>query len=134
MRKIERFAHKFVEQIPERLEDGVLYISIHYATGVHLCACGCGREVVTQLYPTDWKMTFDGETVSLAPSIGSWSFKCQSHCWITRDRVRWARRMSREEIEHNRLRNRQRRARYERRRDAMQNRSPAEHFAARGWE
>ena len=66
MTKIARFAHKFVEPIPERLEEGVLYISIHYATGMHLCACGCGHQVVTPLSPTDWEMTFDGETVSLA--------------------------------------------------------------------
>src|SRR6058998_1536305 len=100
--------HKFVEQIPERLEEGVLHISIQYATGMHLCACGCGHEVVTPLSPTDWEMTFDGETVSLAPSIGSWSLKCQSHYWIRRGRVRWARWMSRDEIEGGRQRDRRR--------------------------
>jgi hypothetical protein len=112
MTKIARFAHRFVEQIPERLEDGVLYISIQYATGVHLCACGCRHEVVTPLSPTDWEMTFDGETVSLAPSIGNWSLKCQSHYWIRRGRVRWARWMSRDEIDRGRMRDRRRKRLY----------------------
>lgn len=112
MTKIARFGHKFVEQIPERLEEGVLYISIEYATVMHLCACGCGHEVVTPLSPTDWEMTFDGETVSLAPSIGSWSLKCQSHYWIRRGGVRWARWMSPEEIERGRERDRRRKQLY----------------------
>lgn len=112
MTRIVRFAHEFVEQIPERLGEGVLYISIQYATGMHLCACGCGREVVTPLSPTDWKMIYDGETVSLSPSIGNWSLECQSHYWIRRSRVRWARWMSREEIERGRERHRRRKERH----------------------
>jgi hypothetical protein len=112
MRKLLRFGHGFVEHIPERLEDGVLYISIPYATAMHLCACGCGREVVTPLTPTDWEMIFDGETVSLWPSIGNWSFECQSHYWIRRGRVRWGGGMSRQEIEQARARDRRRKERY----------------------
>jgi hypothetical protein len=112
MTKIARFAHRFVDQMPERLEEGVLYVSIQYATGMHLCGCGCGHEVVTPLSPTDWEMTFDGETVSLAPSIGNWSLRCQSHYWIRRGRVRWARWMSRDEIERGRERDRRRKQLY----------------------
>jgi hypothetical protein len=37
--------------------------------------------------------------VSLNPSIGNWSFRCQSHYWIRRNRVIWADHWSREEIE-----------------------------------
>jgi len=112
MTKVERLGHEFVERIPERLEEGVLYVSILYATAMHLCACGCGREVVTPLTPTDWEIAFNGETVSLSPSIGNWSFQCQSHYWIRRGRVRWARWMSREEIERSRERDRRRKERY----------------------
>jgi hypothetical protein len=39
---------QFVEFIPDKLEDGILYVSMHYATAVHLCLCGCGKEVVEQ--------------------------------------------------------------------------------------
>jgi len=82
-----RLQHQFVDQIPERLEPGVLYVSMDYATSAHSCCCGCGEEVVAPFSPTDWKMTFDGETVSLRPSIGSWTLKCRSHYVIDRGRV-----------------------------------------------
>ena len=91
--------HRFVEYIPEQLEEGVLYISIEYMTVTHLCCCGCGQEVSTTLSPTDWRLIFDGKTVSLEPSIGSWSLPCQSHYFITRNQVVWAPRWSTHEIE-----------------------------------
>ena len=84
------FTHRFVEFIPEALEEGVLYISLAYGTVSHRCACGCGREVVTPLTPTDWKLTFDGETITLFPSIGNWDYPCRSHYWIRDSRVQWA--------------------------------------------
>ena len=65
-----RLEHRFVEHIPEHLEPGVLYVSMKYATAAHSCCCGCGEEVVTPFTPTDWQMIFDGETVSLRPSVG----------------------------------------------------------------
>lgn len=40
--------------------------------------------------PTEWSVLFDGETVSLRPSIGNWGFDCESHYWIKRNRVQWA--------------------------------------------
>lgn len=98
--------HQFVRLIPDTLEEGTLYVSLDFATAVHKCCCGCGSEVVTPLSPTDWKVTFDGRTVSLYPSIGNWSFPCQSHYWVKRDRVVWDRRWSRKEIEANRRRQR----------------------------
>jgi hypothetical protein len=98
--------HEFVDYIPEELRDGTLYVSIGFATAAHRCCCGCGKEVVTPLTPTDWQLTFDGETVSLYPSIGNWSFPCQSHYWIKRDRVQWAPRWSQREIEAGRQRDR----------------------------
>jgi Family of unknown function (DUF6527) len=98
--------HEFVEYLPEELDEGVLYVSISYATAAHLCACGCGQEIVTPLSPTDWRLIFDGATVSLKPSIGNWSYECQSHYWIERDRIRRARRLTRREIEAGRERDR----------------------------
>jgi hypothetical protein len=81
--------HKFVEFIPDQLEDGILYVSTTYATILHKCACGCGNEVVTPLSPSDWQLTFNGETISLYPSIGNWSFPCRSHYWIRKNEVVW---------------------------------------------
>lgn len=98
MTPITSLRPEFVEFIPDALQPGVLYVSVRFATAAHRCCCGCGREVVTPLTPTDWALTFDGETVSLHPSIGNWSFPCQSHYWIARNGVRWARRWTPEEI------------------------------------
>ena len=81
--------HQFVQLVPDKLQEGVLYVSIEYATVVHKCMCGCGKEVVTPISPTDWRLTFDGDSVSLDPSIGNWSFPCRSHYWIRNNRVLW---------------------------------------------
>ena len=69
---------KFVEFIPKDLEDGIIYISMEYATATHKCVCGCGLRVVTPFSPTDWTLIYDGKSVSLDPSIGNWSFPCGS--------------------------------------------------------
>lgn len=79
--------HRFVEFVPEEVEEGVLYVSIEYSTVVHKCCCGCGNQVVTPLSPAFWELTYDGESVTLFPSVGSWSFPCRSHYWIERNRV-----------------------------------------------
>ena len=91
-------AYEFVEFIPDDLKDRTLYISITYCTAVHKCCCGCGREVVTPLSPTGWKLIFDGKTVSLDPSIGSWSLPCRSHYFITKNKVVWAPKWTKKQI------------------------------------
>ena len=87
MMKLE---HRFVEFIPKELEDNVLYISTRFRTVIHKCACGCGVKTVTPLSPTDWKLIFNGKSVTLSPSIGNWSFPCQSHYWIRESNIEWA--------------------------------------------
>ena len=79
--------HRFVHYIPEQLEPGVIYISMDYATAAHSCCCGCGEQVITPFAPRDWKLTFDGETISLWPSIGNWNFACRSHYIIRRSHI-----------------------------------------------
>lgn len=96
--------HEFVEFIPRDLDEGVIYVSIPFATVVHNCYCGCGNRVVTPLTPTDWELTYDGETVSLSPSIGNWNFPCQSHYWVRHGQISWASKWSAEEIARGRKR------------------------------
>lgn len=79
--------HRFVRNAPRELQPGVLYISMEYATAMHSCCCGCGERVVTPFTPTDWRMTFDGEAVTLHPSLGNWNQECRSHYVIERNRV-----------------------------------------------
>lgn len=106
MKRHEEIRPEFVDVIPDQLEEGVLYISVPYATVLHRCLCGCGAEIATPLSPTDWELTYNGESVSLNPSIGNWSYPCQSHYWIRRNRAHWARRFSSQQIAQVRERDR----------------------------
>lgn len=106
MNRLTRLRHEFVEFIPKDVDEGVLYISIPYNTAVHKCACGCGGKITTPISPVRWRLTYDGEGVSLHPSVGNWSYPCQSHYWIKRNRIDWAPKWSREKIEAARSRDR----------------------------
>jgi hypothetical protein len=90
MTRHSTLACEFVEYVPAELAEGVLYISITYRTAVHRCACGCGNKVVTPISPADWQLFYDGDAVSLTPSIGNWGFPCRSHYWIDAGQVRWS--------------------------------------------
>ena len=109
--------NRFVEFIPDELEEGVLYVSMEHATVTHRCACGCGREVVTPLAPTDWQLSFDGDSVTLYPSIGNWAFPCRSHYFIRGGAIRWAGDMSQRDIDRGRVKDRA---------------AKAQHYASRG--
>ena len=109
---VSRLEPRFGEFLPEDIEEGVLYVSMHYAIAEHRCCCGCGEKVVTPLSPTDWSLTFDGKAVSLRPSIGNWNFPCQSHYWIRENEVVWAPRWTREQIAAGRTRDRRRKEAY----------------------
>jgi len=98
MKRIKTLTHEFVEHIPSDLKDGTIYVSMTFTTAIHKCCCGCGQEVVTPISPTDWKLIFDGQSISLYPSIGNWSLPCQSHYWIERNMVKWASQWSQKRI------------------------------------
>jgi hypothetical protein len=98
MKLPKKLVHKFVENLPEKLEEGTVYVCMGMATVAHNCCCGCGNEVVTPLSPTDWKLEYDGGTITLYPSIGNWGFACRSHYWIRNSKVKWASQWSEEEI------------------------------------
>lgn len=104
--------HKFVDTIPEELDDRVLYISIKYTTAIHKCVCGCENEVVTPFSPLDWTLIYDGQTVSLSPSIGNWSFPCQSHYFIIKNKIIHARKWTKSEIDSGRKRDVKRKSKH----------------------
>ena len=110
--RLSELKPEFVDLVPPDLEEGVLYVSMNYGTAIHLCACGCGEKAVTPLTPTDWKLIFDGETVSLWPSIGNWSFNCRSHYIVKKNKIRWAEDWSRSKVKANRDRQREEKQRY----------------------
>ena len=98
-KRLDEVTPEFVDEIPGEPEHGKLYLSCRYRAAVHLCACGCGAKISTPLHPTGWRLSYDGETVSLSPSVGNWSEKCQSHYVIKDSRVLWADRLPREKIQ-----------------------------------
>lgn len=103
---------QYVDYIPEQLTDGHLYICEQYKTVAHKCCCGCSEEVITPLSPAEWSIRKEGNTVTLHPSIGNWSFKCQSHYWIRNNQVIWAKAMSQQEIQRVRARDAADKAKY----------------------
>lgn len=104
--------HRFVDSFPDALVPGILYVSFEYGSAAHSCCCGCGEEVVTPLTPTDWNITYDGETITLHPSVGSWTLPCRSHYVIRRNKVIEAPSWGDAEIAAERRRDRQAKARH----------------------
>lgn len=88
--KIDRIRLELIDFMPSKLEPGVLYVSQKYRTAAHLCACGCGEKIRTQLGPLGWQFTNQHQGPSLYPSIGNWQKPCRSHYFIKRGVVVWA--------------------------------------------
>jgi hypothetical protein len=86
--RLPRVEPTFVTYVPRDLEDGHLYISMEYATAVHLCACGCGAKTITPLSTDGWTLTFNG-TVTLRPSVGNGQAPCRSHYLVIDDKIHW---------------------------------------------
>lgn len=103
---IDRLRTVFTDEIPEVLEDGILYVSEECRVALHNCACGCGEEVSTPLVLTEYRLSMEGGEASVWPSIGNHDFACKSHYVIRRGRVLWAREMTRAAIEVGRERDR----------------------------
>jgi hypothetical protein len=93
---------EFVEEIPRELERGTVYVSMTFGVVAHSCFCGCGHEAVTPLSPIEWELQYDGETISLYPSINNWTADCRSHYWIRKGRVIWETQWTDQEIEKGR--------------------------------
>ncbi|MYE87830.1 hypothetical protein F4X33_02395 [Candidatus Poribacteria bacterium] len=89
MTKSDFIYHEFVNRRPETMTDGVVYVSFQLKVVVHMCCCGCRNPVVTPLNPEAWKITFDGTSISLFPSIGNRNLPCRSHYVICRNRIVW---------------------------------------------
>ncbi|PKP11941.1 MAG: hypothetical protein CVU09_00135 [Bacteroidetes bacterium HGW-Bacteroidetes-4] len=85
----------FVETIPQKLEDGKLYISKEFGIVAHSCACGCGGRCIMDLKPywkDGWTLTEHGNNVvSLSPSVGNWSGEnpYHAHYFIKNNKIDW---------------------------------------------
>jgi len=85
MARVLRLELEEVDTIPAELEPGLLYVSNEYGVAIHLCACGCGNQAVTSLWPGEWTLT---EGPTLSPSIEQ-RFACRSHYFIRGGKVEW---------------------------------------------
>lgn len=90
---------KFVDRVPSEIEEGIIYISTSVNTAIHLCPCGCKTEIVTPIDPSEWNFTYDGETITLHPSVGVWGAECKSHYWIRKNNIEWSRTYTDKEID-----------------------------------
>ena len=87
---VKEYTPLLVSRVTDNLEPDKLYISLECNVVIHLCACGCGEKVVLPINPEGWKIIYDGESVTLHPSIGNFQFPCRSHYWIKHNKVVWA--------------------------------------------
>lgn len=78
----------FVENMPEELDEDILYISLKHRTTSHMCPCGCKNKISASLNSTGWSFIYDGSS-SLDPSISNDYLPCKSHYWIKHNQIQW---------------------------------------------
>lgn len=86
--KINEFKVEQVDRVPNKLEEGILYICLECQVAVHLCACGCKEKTVTPLGENGWNLLLMDGIATLNPSIGNFNIPCKSHYFITNNKVR----------------------------------------------
>lgn len=73
--------------MPEEKQEGIIYVSQDFNLVIHLCPCGCKKEVVTPFGKDDWTITIENDLVTLFPSIGNFQFPCKSHYWLVKNEI-----------------------------------------------
>lgn len=87
--KITKIQIKNVGIIPNDLEEWVLYLSERYWLSKHKCFCWCGSDVVLTLDRWSHYIHFMDWTLTVSPSIGSFSIPCNSHYFIKNNTIEW---------------------------------------------
>ena len=88
----------WVDDLPDYMEAGTLYVSVKHRLTEHYCACGCGAEVSLPLGTSEWKLVYDGDSVSIWPSVGNWRLRCKSHYRIEANKTIWCPRWAEQAI------------------------------------
>ena len=90
-RPMQKVVARFVDTIPAgKRTEGEILISIKYGIASLACPCGCGNAMDLPIEPHRWSIKWDGEHISMSPSISSSRTQCKSHYWITDNRILWA--------------------------------------------
>lgn len=85
----------FVDNIPDKLEHGIIYISQMYNIAIHLCVCGCNEKTVTPTKPMagdpNWSLNINNGKITLRPSIGNFKGEnpYHAHYFITENKIKW---------------------------------------------
>lgn len=82
---------EYCDHIPDKLTEGVLYISTKFKIAIHLCACGCGGQTVTPFGKGEWTLTDSGGKITLRPSIGNFMGESpyHAHYYVTDNKIEW---------------------------------------------
>ena len=112
-----RWRVEWVEDMPHVIGPGILYISTKHRLIEHLCACGCGSEVSLPLSRSDWWLKYDGDTISICPSVGNWRLPCRSHYLLTENTTIWCPSWTNDQIAKGRGRDRAKKRAYIRRKN-----------------
>ena len=97
---------EWVEDMPQSMRSGTLYISIKHRLIEHVCACGCGEEISLPLGKSEWRIAYDGDSISVFPSVGNWRLPCKSHYVIRENKTIWCTRWTEKQILEGRKRDR----------------------------
>jgi len=90
MKKETELVPVAIEQLPNTLTQGLLYISDKFRLSSHLCACGCGNETVLPFSRWTHTKNENGE-YTIRPSIGNWKGQnpYHAHYYITNNKIEW---------------------------------------------
>ena len=86
------FTPKYMDELPQDCEQGILYVSRKFGISTHSCPCGCGHKVVLNFKPEwsdGWDLIEEESFVTFRPSILNAGMPCRSHYFITHNTVEW---------------------------------------------
>lgn len=93
--KINEFSKVvFCDNIPDKIDYGVLYVSEKFETCNHLCPCGCGNEVPIPISVKDhcdieWYYKRVGDVVTLNPSLLNKHCPNKAHYFVRANKIVW---------------------------------------------
>ena len=93
----------FVDWMPNKRKENIIYISNRGRLIIHNCFCGCGEGVPITIGKigkhNNWTYSLnDKKEITIFPSIAT-GLKCGSHYFIRDNKVVWSNPISREEVQ-----------------------------------
>ena len=83
-----KYRYMAVQDIPDKLDSGIVYHNKEFEIAALLCPCGCGHRI-SLLVPDSHQIYSEKGFVTIKPSISVCDATCKSHFFITTGNVRW---------------------------------------------